>query len=216
MSDNNKPILWYFADPMCSWCWGFSPVIEQVRVQFADQLKIALNLGGLRPGTTHTITQNERDEILHYWHAVQQMTGAEFKFENAMPEGFIYDTEPASRLVTLVAAIDPELVFKCFHNIQAAFYRDGEDVTSKTTLKKIAGNLGVSENQFNDLFDSANIKQNTQQHFEGTYQAAIRGFPAIVWQDINNTEKLCSGYVPFEKLSNQIENKLKNSAKQRV
>ncbi|HRK78884.1 MAG TPA: hypothetical protein PLQ95_10130 [Thiobacillus sp.] len=25
------PFLWYFANPMCSWCRGFSPVIESVR-----------------------------------------------------------------------------------------------------------------------------------------------------------------------------------------
>ncbi|MCH7478788.1 MAG: DsbA family protein, partial [SAR324 cluster bacterium] len=22
--------LYYFGDPMCSWCWGFKPVLEQV------------------------------------------------------------------------------------------------------------------------------------------------------------------------------------------
>jgi len=208
---NNVPTLWYFADPMCSWCWGFSPVIEQIRAKYSEQLKISLNLGGLRPGTKHTITQKERDEILHHWHSVQQMTGQSFKFENAMPEGFIYDTEPASRLVTLIATLDPALVFQCFHDIQAAFYRDGEDVTSKPVLKKIADKLGVTENQFDDLFEALHIKQATQQHFEGTYQAGIRGFPALIWQDEKNIERLCSGYVTFETLSADIEKRIKHN-----
>jgi len=211
MSDSSTPILWYFADPMCSWCWGFSPVIEKIQSKYADQIKVSLNLGGLRPGTKHTITQKQRDEILHHWHSVQQMTGQTFKFENAMPEGFIYDTEPASRLVTLLATLKPELVFTCFHDIQAAFYRSGEDVTSKSVLKKIAARLGVTENQFDELFESPNIKQATQQHFEGTHQAGISGFPALVWQDEKNMEKLCSGYVSFEKLSEDINKRLKHN-----
>ncbi|MDB5418474.1 MAG: dithiol-disulfide isomerase, partial [Phenylobacterium sp.] len=27
----DEPHLIYFADPMCSWCYGFSPVIEEIR-----------------------------------------------------------------------------------------------------------------------------------------------------------------------------------------
>ena len=23
--------LYYVADPMCSWCWGFQPVLEKVK-----------------------------------------------------------------------------------------------------------------------------------------------------------------------------------------
>ena len=25
----------YFADPMCSWCWGFAPVIEKIAAEAA-------------------------------------------------------------------------------------------------------------------------------------------------------------------------------------
>jgi len=45
------PHLIYFADPMCSWCWGFAPVIAQVRERYGEALPVRLVLGGLRPGT---------------------------------------------------------------------------------------------------------------------------------------------------------------------
>jgi len=48
-------ILWYFADPMCSWCWGFTPAIGAIKESYSDRLKIALMLGGLRPGTTERL-----------------------------------------------------------------------------------------------------------------------------------------------------------------
>jgi putative protein-disulfide isomerase len=205
---SDKIVIWYFADPMCSWCWGFSPVIDKIRSAYSDQISIKLNLGGLRPGTTQAITKELRDEILHHWHAVHKMTGQEFKFENAMPEGFIYDTEIPSRAVTLVASLFPELALDCFSAIQAAFYRDGKDVTSKAVLKEITQNIGIVTAQFDQLFEAPHIKQTTQQHFNSTHQAGIRAFPAMIWQNNDNFESLCNGYVSFEKISGDIEKRL--------
>ena len=44
------PRLYYFADPMCSWCYGFAPVMDKVRKAFGAQFDIRLVMGGLRPG----------------------------------------------------------------------------------------------------------------------------------------------------------------------
>ena len=96
-------ILWYFADPMCSWCWGFAPVISAIKEAYADRLKGALVLCGLRPGTTEPMTAALREEILHHWHEVHRRTGQPFIFDDAMPAGFVYDTEPPSRAVVAVA-----------------------------------------------------------------------------------------------------------------
>ena len=47
-----QPHLVYFADPMCSWCWGFAPVINAIRGRYGERLPVRLIVGGLRPGTT--------------------------------------------------------------------------------------------------------------------------------------------------------------------
>jgi len=43
--------LLYVADPMCSWCWGFAPVIADICAAFGDRLPVRPVMGGLRPGT---------------------------------------------------------------------------------------------------------------------------------------------------------------------
>ena len=75
--ENKDPVLWYFADPMCSWCWGFSPVIFEVKKKYADQFKIALVMGGLQPGESNVISDSSRKEILHHWRQVEKMSGQE-------------------------------------------------------------------------------------------------------------------------------------------
>lgn len=107
----NERKLWYVADPMCSWCWGFSPVIEAIRREYGSRFEVELLLGGLRPGTQHPMPSAQREQILHHWRAVQQQTAQPFRFEGAMPEGFVYDTEPASRAVIAVSLINREAIF---------------------------------------------------------------------------------------------------------
>ena len=44
--------LVYFADPMCSWCYGFSPVIGAIAERFEGRMPLDLVMGGLRAGNT--------------------------------------------------------------------------------------------------------------------------------------------------------------------
>ncbi len=55
--------LIYFVDPMCSWCWGFSPVILSIRQTFADRLSLRVVLGGLFPGTSRNMNEQTKNEI---------------------------------------------------------------------------------------------------------------------------------------------------------
>ena len=52
----NEPHLIYFSDPMCSWCYGFSPVIEEIRRAYGRALPVRLVMGGLRPGNEKAMT----------------------------------------------------------------------------------------------------------------------------------------------------------------
>lgn len=198
-------ILWYFADPMCSWCWGFSPVIEQLRSVYDKRLNIALMLGGLRPGTTEPMSPQTRDEILHHWHEVHKLTGQNFSFEGALPEGFIYDTEPASRAVIAVAELGPDKIFPYFKSIQAAFYVDQVDVTKAENLAELSSQQGFTSDQFLTHFHSDAVIQKTQLQFEGSRQAGVRGFPSLVLQNDSDFQFIARGYSTFDDLSQQIE-----------
>ncbi|HEY9218115.1 MAG TPA: DsbA family protein, partial [Phenylobacterium sp.] len=70
--------LIYFADPMCSWCYGFAPVIEQVAERYAGVLPIQLVMGGLRPGTADPMSDAARTSLLGHWREVAAATGQPF------------------------------------------------------------------------------------------------------------------------------------------
>ncbi len=208
----SAPILWYFADPMCSWCWGFSPTIEVLRDAYRDRMKIALVLGGLRPSLTEPMTPTAREEILHHWHVVHDRTGQPFRFEGALPEGFVYDTEPASRAIVAVGGMDPALIFPLFKAVQHAFYAEGRDVTQPAILAGLAAELGVDATLFLNAFNSDAARTKTLAHFRQARQAGVGSFPTLVIQQDTQLHPVSSGCLPLETVRETIDRHLQATA----
>ncbi|ARO88382.1 DsbA family protein [Nitrosospira lacus] len=205
----NEKTLWYIADPMCSWCWGFSPVIEAIRCEYGVRLKMELLLGGLRPGTKEPMPSTQREAILRHWQAVHRLTGQPFRFEGAMPSGFIYDTEPASRGVVAASIINSDTVFPFFKAVQSAFYIEQQDVTTAVVLTRLAADTGLDAHHFLQVFESDIARSQTLGHFQEARQWGVHGFPAVIMQDATGCRVLTGGYRPLEELRLKLDNWLK-------
>jgi putative protein-disulfide isomerase len=145
--------LLYVMDPMCSWCWGFAPVadalVEQARAAGVD---LHLVVGGLRTGSGAALEPSTKRYILEHWHAVQDTTGQAFKFEDAMPDGFVYDTEPACRAIVAARSLAPDIAWNLVGEIQRAFYLQGRDVTNAQVLAELAEKAGLPRIEFAEAF----------------------------------------------------------------
>jgi putative protein-disulfide isomerase len=205
---HEQPILWYFADPMCSWCWGFAPVIDEIKRHYGGKFKVALMLGGLRPGVTTPLDAALRDEILHHWREVQRRTGQPFKFEGALPDGFVYDTEPPSRAVVTVGELNPAATFSYFKSIQHAFYVEQFDVTHPEVLAVLATPFGVAIPTFTEVFESELAREKTRAQFRKTRELGIYGFPTVVLQRGDDFEIITHGYRPFEEIQPLLDDLL--------
>ncbi|MCG6968356.1 MAG: DsbA family protein [Gammaproteobacteria bacterium] len=209
-----KTIVWYVADPMCSWCWGFSSVVERLKRDYQDTLPFALLLGGLRPFTREPISDPMREEILHHWRQVHDMTGQEFSFAGAMPEGFIYDTEPPCRAVVAVGKLYPSLTFDYFKAVQRAFYLEQKNVTRESVLAELLETIGVDGSApqtlsrkapFLQEFRSEACQKMTQAHFHKSREFGVRGFPSMILQHQKKYFLLTSGYRSYDELRSEIE-----------
>ncbi len=163
-------------------------------------MKIELVMGGLRPGTKEPMTRGEREEILHHWREVERRTGQVFSFEAAMPEGFVYDTEPPCRAVSAVFAIHPDLRLSYFRSVQAAFYTENQDVTQPAVLAELAKKAGLEPNEFLESFHSDEMKSKTLGQFNHSREWGVSGFPSVVLQNNEDLAMLTRGYRPYEDL----------------
>lgn len=204
--------LRYFADPMCSWCWGFAPVIRELADQLPGDLTLRVISGGLRAGNSRDLDESTRAQILHHWQQVQSATGQPFAFEGALPVSFVYDTEPACRAVSWVARHTPERSLDVLNALQAAFYRDGRDVTHVSVVQDVLQELELAE-LAQGLATKAAI-QAAEQDFEETRAHGISGFPSLLLHRAASARNriVSIGYQPLDDVMASLQRTLQRDS----
>ena len=199
--------LIYIADPMCSWCYGFGKTLSALLADPRETapLQLALVMGGLRPYTTEPMAPGRADEILGHWKHVNEATGLPFASDTAMhQDGFVYDTEPASRATVAVRTHWPQHVWRYFKAVQYAFYAEGKDVTRPEVLADIAETMGLPRSNFATAFAAEATREATRQDFAQSQAWGIRGFPALVAEADGELHLVAHGYMPEDALRQQL------------
>ncbi len=192
--------LLYVMDPMCSWCWGFAPVLESLAEQAAAAgVGLQLVLGGLRRDGV-AIDAAARVRYLGYWQAVNASTGQLFNFEAGLPEGLVYDTEPACRALVTARSLAPDMVWPLTQLIQRAFYTEGVDVTRASVLVELAERAGIPRIVFAEAFDSVEQRAATAADVSWVQDLGIAGFPTLLAERNGQLALLTNGYQPLEVL----------------
>ncbi len=193
--------LVYILDPMCSWCWGFNPVMQQVLKQaHAAGVKVTLRVGGLRTGQQAILDQKKRAYILQHWRAVAETTGQPFAFDRALPSSFLYDTEPACRALVVARQLDDSYLFDFLQRLQQAFYQSGQDITQPRVLRELAVQAGYDSQAFCAAFDAVETQATTQAEFAWVNNLAVRGFPTLLAQHQQQYALITNGYQPYAAL----------------
>lgn len=201
----SKTIL-YFADPMCSWCWGFAPVMEKVRAQIGDQADIQVFVGGLRPFTEHAMTDQDKSYVRNHWNHVAEASGQDFDFTFFDREDFTYDTEPACRAIVAVRKIDPKLAIDMLNRLHKAFYSEGKDTTDPDVLADLANEVGVPRGDFEIVFADEQTKQETLGEFQYAQRSGIQGFPTVVGiEGDTQPVALTMGFRPWDAMEPAVE-----------
>lgn len=197
--------LLYFADPMCSWCWGFQPVIAGLAELHGDSLPIRPIMGGLRVGNEKVMTQEAKDEIREHWEHVHEGTGQPFNFDFFDRDDFVYDTELACRAVVTSRGVEPRVSLSLLARLQRAFYAENQDITDRDTVIALAVDSGLEESPFVNTFDSEEAKQVTAGDFELTQSIGVQGFPTLLAGSYQDKFALVTtGYRPLEDLAGPI------------
>ncbi len=204
--------LLYVMDPMCSWCWGFAPVIESLAGQAAAAgVPLHLVVGGLRRDRI-AIDAAARVRYLGYWQAVNASTGQLFNFEQGLPEGLVYDTEPACRALVTARQLDPDSAWRLAKLIQQAFYTEGADVTQAGVLRELAERAGLPRIEFAEAFDSSAMQAATAADFTWVQDLGIAGFPTLLAERDGQLALLTNGYRPLAALAPLLERWLERVA----
>ena len=194
----------YVADPMCSWCWGFSPVIGKVAEAFGDAAPVRVMVGGLRPGTTHAMRDKDKEYVKSHWHHVQEASGQPFDFSFFDQDGFVYDTEPACRAVVAARRIAPEKALAFLARLHRAFYVENRNTANEGVLADIAAEFGFEREEFLKSLTDPETREETQGDFWFAQQSGITGFPTLLAVEDQKAYLVTAGFTPWETLEEPL------------
>jgi len=191
--------LIFVVDPMCSWCWGFSPVLEALRN--ATGYECSIVLGGLRSKGQMAWDSSSKAYLKSHWEQVAKSTGQPFNTALFEKENFDYDTYPACKaMVTVRELFGMTKAFEYLHIVQEAFYVQSKDITQLEILLSLSHTLDIDTQAFETFYKSERAEVLMEHDFSKARSMGANAFPSVVIIDEDGHMLCQKGYRSLEEM----------------
>ena len=175
--------LYYFHDPMCSWCWGFSQSLNDLRQGLPPNVAFKRILGGLAPDNSAGMSPELRLQIQSSWRRIEAMIPTiKFNFdywEKCQPRRSTY---PSCRAVIAARQQGEQYDELMTKAIQSAYYQQARNPSLDETLIEIASELKLDSLAFAESLNSASTVQALEKEIQFSRDLDIESFPSLVLQ----------------------------------
>ena len=177
----NPTTLYYFHDPMCSWCYAFAPVWTKIRQQLPADLDVQYVLGGLAPDSDEPMPAETSAYVQEQWRKVmQKVPGTQFNFafwEKCQPRR---STFPACRAVLLSRQQGSEYEIAMIRAIQQAYYREARNPSDTDTLCALAQQIGLDADAFAAALHTDTTRQALLADINFAHSIGGSSFPSLI------------------------------------
>lgn len=184
---------------MCSWCWGFHPVIEHLRRDYSNSYDFSLVVGGLRTKGAMSWDDNTKSKLRSTWQQVSHATGQHFTDNLFKRDSFEYDTYPACKAIVTVRELwGEDAAFAYLTKLHKAFYIDGIDITTPQVLSTFLAEENRSE--FLNFYKSERAETLMRHDFAKARSMGANAFPSVVKIDSEGHMVCKKGYQSVEEI----------------
>ena len=210
--EDGKEII-YVGDPMCSWCWGISNHLIQLKDHYS-KFQFSIVVGGLRPGGGDPWNKKMKDFLKHHWDEVNKRSGQPFGDQLFQLEHFNYDTEPSCRAVVASRKWMGDYELDFFEAVSRKFYVENEDPNEMNFYQSICEEFAIPFDDFSTVFNSEEAKRKTLEDFQLNRSWGVRGYPTVLFRIDKQLYQVSGGYADFERMKLIIEEVLENQKDQ--
>mgnify|MGYP000969695264 CR=1 FL=1 len=188
--------LTYLFDPLCGWCYGASPVMQQLGQHPGITLELAPT--GLFAGGGRTMDAAFADFAWSNDTRIAKLTGQRFteayRTQVLGRIGSPFDSSTATLALTAVSVTEPARELQALKLLQEARYVDGQDTTAVPVVAQLlrTANLAAAADRL--LAADADLRQaNTarQLRAQGLMRSlGASGVPALVRTDASGSRLL--------------------------
>jgi len=174
-------ILYYVHDPMCSWCWGFKPVLAKLKNKLPVGIEMQYVLGGLATDTNSPMPDSMRSQIISTWKHIQEtIPDTQFNYDFWIKCTPKRSTYMSCRAILSAEKQQPGKSFEMLTAIQEAYYLHALNPSEISTLCDLANNIGLNINEFIEDIKSEEINKQLNEEISMTKNLGVDSFPSLV------------------------------------
>lgn len=204
-----KPQIVYVYDPICGWCYGFSPVVKKLQGEYESKADFKILHGGMLVGNGITTMSTMSNYISSAYQRVENLTGVTFgdSFLRGILQNpaYILDSEKPSRACIALSSLAPEKSLSIGHAIQLALYHEGKSLNDTNTYLEIAQNFKINHDIFLERFRSTEYVKLTFEEFAAASAMGAKGYPYLVLYKDGKKQVLTYGYSDYEEIKKQLD-----------
>jgi len=197
--------LYYFHDPMCSWCYAFSAVLNAIETKLPDSIELIKVVTGLAPDSMTPMTTELQKTIQAHWKKIEQsVPNVSFNYDFWHKNTAIRSTYPACRAVLAAKNQSDDFENEMISQIQHAYYKNAENPALIEVLIKCAQRCDIDIPYFiNDLMGQE-IENELQKQIEFTRQLSVFSYPSLRLESNNTITPINIDYIDAESVTKQI------------
>ncbi|MDC5842062.1 DsbA family protein [Vibrio europaeus] len=200
MADNK---LYYVYDPMCSWCWGYKPVWQQICQILEGKIDIQYVVGGLAPDSDQPMPKEMQQQIASYWKRIEDFLGTQFNYDFWNKNIPRRSTYPACRAV--LAARKQSAEKQMLTAIQTAYYLEARNPSDTDVLIDLADSIGLDLERFESDFGSVTLNEEFMRELDFARSIGGISFPSLFVQTVEGLVELQVDYQSAQTTISQIE-----------
>jgi putative protein-disulfide isomerase len=201
----------YIYDALCGWCYGFSPVMQQLHEKYAEKLEFEVLSGGMIMGLRAGVIGEVAPYIKKAYPDVENGTGIKFGepfLQNILEPGTaIFSSEMPGIAMTIFRKHLPEQVLSFAHALQNALYRDGIELSTLENYRPIVEKFGLSGDDFIRDLQTEENRYETLLEFQTVANWGVTGYPTVLLKPTHEDQyyMIARGYTPLERMDGVIE-----------
>jgi len=198
----------YVFDPLCSWCYGFHPIVKKIleENQFSNGIEVLC--GGNLIGKKKIPVKGRSLKIQRSHEGVGRITGAVFSryfFDNIIHDHqYVMDSEPGSIAFYVMKTILPEQALSISYSLQQSYYIEGKRLDKRSTFMSVARKFGISRQDFLERFLDPEFKELTYREFERVKELEVHGYPTFLLLKDGEYHDLAEGYTKEEDVRKEL------------
>lgn len=207
-TQDSTPKLWYVYDALCGWCYGFSPVMQEIHREYASALEFDVFSGGMIRGSRIGAIGEVAPYISWAYKQVEDRTGVRFgeKFlHGILADGTaLFTSIPPALAMVVFKRSKPAQALAFAHRLQTAIYFEGIQPSEYGVYGEYAQEFGFDAKEFSEQMQHPATLEAAEQEFALCARLGITGFPTVLLQRGQTLTLLAQGYTDADTLRELI------------